>query len=231
MSRRPVPSLPLHPRNFLSLPRLTLLLLLWLCSGFSLGTSTLLGPVQWMTSVAQSRGFSPAAESALVVLVIVALGVVSLALALLLGAVVLRRSALLVRLGAVLVPVKMAFAACWLWLSPELLQLQMAPESTMTVESPWGSASDREGASVLDVRFVFGPDPTAKRLRELEAEGFVAVISLLHPTAVPFETKLLADERRHASEAGIELIHLPMIPWVSSNADSLDALQPDSSSS
>lgn len=73
--------------------------------------------------------------------------------------------------------------------------------------------------------FTFGPFPDAARLAELHAQGYTAVISLLHPAVVPFETQLIAREKNEAAAAGIELIHLPMLPWVSENTESLGKLR------
>ena len=51
------------------------------------------------------------------------------------------------------------------------------------------------------------------------------MVSLLHPAIVPFEPKLLADERRGAKLAGLEFIHIPMLPWVGQNQDSVERIK------
>lgn len=74
----------------------------------------------------------------------------------------------------------------------------------------------------MGTRFTFGPYPDLEKLTSLKNEGYTAVVSLLHPAVVPFETQLIGEERKAAAEAGIELIHLPMLPWVSGNEQAIE---------
>ncbi|GAB4332396.1 MAG: hypothetical protein Kow0037_09870 [Calditrichia bacterium] len=59
----------------------------------------------------------------------------------------------------------------------------------------------------------------------MKGEGYKAVISLLHPAVVPFEPKLLAEERENLKKVNLPLIHLPMLPWVSDNEAALDSIR------
>lgn len=67
--------------------------------------------------------------------------------------------------------------------------------------------------------------PAEAKLRDLKGAGYTAVITLLHPAVIPFEPRLLATETEAAERAGIPLIHLPMLPWVSDNAEALLAVR------
>lgn len=73
--------------------------------------------------------------------------------------------------------------------------------------------------------FTFGPYPDETKLRELRAHGYTAVISLLHPAVVPFEPQLIEREKVAAAEAGIQLVHAPMLPWISDNRASVERLR------
>ena len=67
--------------------------------------------------------------------------------------------------------------------------------------------------------------PELERLEKLKADGFTAVVSLLHPAVVPFEPTLLSRERALVAEFGLEFIHAPMLPWVGNNAETLALLR------
>ena len=73
-------------------------------------------------------------------------------------------------------------------------------------------------------RLVFGPYPDAERLAELEDEGYDGVIALLSPK-VPFERVLLDQEEDNGEEAGIRVYSRPMLPWITGNEASLEAIK------
>jgi phytol kinase len=180
---------------------------LWLLVGFSLGTSTLLGPVRLVASLCSRAGLGPAAENAAVDLVIILLIIVTGAIAWTAGGMVLESSRLEVRLGVPALAILAAAGALWLWMSPARLRLDMGEET---------------GAGL---HFTFGPYPDEWRMRRLKAQGYTAVVTLLHPAVIPFEPKLLADEKKAAARAGIDLVEVPMLPWVSQNTGSLDRIR------
>jgi len=186
---------------------LAVILFFWLTAGFSIGTGTLLGPARWTASHARSSDWSQTGENCAIVAIIALVIGVSGLLAFRLARLVLRTQSRLVRWGW---PLALVLSAAWLlhlWLNPSLLS---------------GSAG---GVTEAGPRFTFGPYPDEKRLRELEAEGYTAVISLLHPAVVPFEPMLIADEERAARRVGIELRHVPMLPWISDNAASIEEIR------
>jgi protein tyrosine phosphatase (PTP) superfamily phosphohydrolase (DUF442 family) len=186
---------------------LTLVFFLWLTAGFSLGTLTLLGPVRWIVSHARSTGWSQHGENAAIVAVIVLLVLASGLAAFRLAQAVLTTRRRLVAWGVPLALFVCAALMLHLWLNPELLGASFGP---VTESGP---------------RFTFGPYPDENRLRELKSDGFTAVISLLHPAVVPFEPKLIADEEAAAARAGIELLRVPMLPWISDNAAAIERIR------
>ena len=187
--------------------RVLLFLFVWLMLGFSIGASTLLGPVRWVTSFSRRSGWGDGAESALVTVIIVVLVGVSAAIALALTRLILITRRQDVRLGIPALAGLATLGALWLWMNPALLHADMGEETTA------GS------------HFTFGPYPDEETLERLKSEGYTAVVPLLHPAVVPFEPKLLADERAAAARAGIEVIHIPMLPWISENSGALERIR------
>jgi len=186
---------------------LTVFLFLWVTAGFAIGTGTLLGPVRWIASYARRSGWSQAQENAAIVAVIGVLIVLSGFAAFRLAHLVVRTRSPLLRWGWPLALTLAAGFTLHLWMNPALLS---GSSGQVTEAGP---------------RFTFGPYPDEERMRELKAEGYTAVITLLHPAVVPFEPKLLADEEQAAARAGIELRRVPMLPWISENAASIEEIR------
>lgn len=179
----------------------------WALIGFAVGTLTLLGPVRWWATFCRGRGYSDGFESGGVVTLILLLIAVSLSLALWAATEWVRSPSIALKLVLPLVALGAGYYAYSFWINPASMRSNMAEEQ------------------VASVNFTFGPFPDEARLRALKKEGYTAVISLLHPAVVPFEPKLIAEEKVAAAAAGIEMIHLPMLPWVSDNKESLDELR------
>ncbi len=180
---------------------------LWLATGFCLGTSTLLGPVRWVAAYGRRAGWPEGAEDAAVTGIIGLLVAGTALLAVVLTRVARRSGERHVRIGLPVLVLLAALASVALWLDPAALGADMGRET-------------RIGTS-----FTIGPYPTLDRMKELKARGYTAIVTLLHPAVVPFEPKLLADERAAAREAGIELIEAPMLPWIADNAESLAKIE------
>jgi len=189
-------------KSELSLKNIFLFLYYWLCLGFFLGTLVLMGPVRWLAVYSRAHDWSAPREKALVFLFIGILAVVSALCARLFA---LRTSASAAK------PAKAAFAGAalglflvslWFWMNPKLM-------IDKTMEVTFSNYSGTE--------FIFGPYPEKEKLLELKKEYYTAVISLLSPAVVPFEPALMGREAAAAKEAGIELISIPMLPWVSTN--------------
>ena len=196
--------LPPDPRPLRGVP---LFLFLWLMAGFSLGTSTLLGPLRWVTGLGRRAGWAEPVENAAVVVIIALLVCVSAGVALALTGITRRTGRREVRLGVPALAALAMLGAVWLWMDPARLQADMGEES------PAGT------------RFTFGPYPDEAALARLKREGHTAVVPLLHPAVVPFEPVLLAEEIAAAARVGIEVIHLPMLPWISDNHEALERVR------
>lgn len=172
------------------------------CLGFFLGTLTLMGPVRWAANHARAAGWSYSAEKVMVLSFIALLFAVS-ALA---ARFIFRKAAAAgdrrLKLGLPAGAAALFLVSLGFWMNPKL----MIDTDAKTSEENFSGAS-----------FIFGPYPDDKRLAQIKAEGYTAIISLLSPAVVPFEPALIAEEKKAAAAAGIELIHIPMLPWVSSN--------------
>jgi phytol kinase len=182
-------------------------LFLWLLVGFSVGTSVLIGPVRWVTEAARSSQWPAAAENAVVIAIILVYVGSTAALSAVLAVVATRSPHSHVRAGLPGLAVLAAAGALWLWMNPAVM------------------GADVGEVTEVGSSFTFGPYPTAERMTALQEDGYTAVITLLHPAVVPFEPKLLADEREAARAAGIELIHAPMLPWVGNNRESIREIE------
>lgn len=187
--------------------RLVVLAGFWLFIGFALGTVLLLYPVRWWATLSRAKGWAHGIESAGVVAIILLLVVLSFALAYWAMKWFVRTDRALVRALLVLTALGAGGAAYWKWVNPATMKANMGTEQA------------------AGAHFTVGPYPDAVRLAELRQQGYTGVISLLHPAVVPFEPQLIAREKREAAAAGIKLIHLPMLPWVSDNTDSLERLR------
>jgi protein tyrosine phosphatase (PTP) superfamily phosphohydrolase (DUF442 family) len=173
--------------------------------GFFAGTLTLLGPVRWATSALRARGAGQGVEDLVVrgmILLLVA-GAALVAWKLANG---FMASAGRARWATPAVTTALACGAMLLWLNPRLVNR--------------GQAMTDSGE-----RFVFGPYPDREALVRLKRQGFTGVISLLHPAVAPFEPRLLAQERAAARAVGIQLIHAPMLPWISENEESTERIR------
>jgi protein tyrosine phosphatase (PTP) superfamily phosphohydrolase (DUF442 family) len=183
-----------------------LFLFVWLLVGFSLGTLTLLGPVRAIVKRLRAHDISSAVESGTVGIVILVFVVLSAGIAWSITT-FLRGPRSGVLRGAVVAGLLLcAVVANLFWTHPALMRSSMGAEDELA-------------------QFTFGPYPDEAKLKELKKRGFTAVVSLLHPAVVPFEPQLIAAEKKSAVVAGIDVIHLPMLPWVSDNSVSIAKLE------
>lgn len=189
-------------RSELTPKNIALFLYYWLCLGFFMGTLVLMGPVRWLAVYARAHDLGASKEKALVFILIGLLALVSALCARLFA---LKTSA------AAAKPAKAAFSGAalivflvslWFWLNPKLM-IDRAMELTFSNYS--------------GTEFIFGPYPEQEKLLELKRDYYTAVISLLSPAVVPFEPALMRREAAAARETGIELVSIPMLPWVSTN--------------
>lgn len=68
-----------------------------------------------------------------------------------------------------------------------------------------------------EAEFHFGAYPDEEKLEELKEDGYIGVISLLHSMVIPAEPILMEKEVINAKKVGIQLISVPMLPWIVEN--------------
>jgi protein tyrosine phosphatase (PTP) superfamily phosphohydrolase (DUF442 family) len=184
-------------------------LFLWLCWGFTLGTILLLGPMRWTVDYGRKQSWAEGLERTTVIGYIAVLIIVSLLLAFFSMKLLFKQSTSGVIKGiAVALPVIGIAVSVYVFLHPE-----------------WVNSEVSSKEETVSAHFGVGPYPELKKMYELQAEGYTAIISLLHPAVVPFEPSLLEKERNNAKEVGLEFIHIPLLPWISENQQSIDSLR------
>lgn len=179
---------------------------LWVLWGFSLGTFVLLGPVRKTVDYARANNWSGTQENITVFVFIAILILASFVLAYFSSKTIQSAKASNgKRTALIAVPILAAIIAVSLFLNPRLIN------------------NDEETA--IDAGFTIGPYPTKEKLKKLKSEGYTNIISLLHPAVVPFEPKLLSEEKENTEDAGIRLINIPLLPWISDNELAIDSLR------
>ena len=199
----------LFENNFFKLSVQNIILYYFICImiGFPLAIATLLVPVRWIATVFRHNhwGYENLAVKLIILFFIVITAIISLFLTKFL----LKKSGIYTKLTIIAIMVLLPSITLWLWLQPEIIC-----GTTITNNS----INSRCG------KFTFGPYPTEKEFIELKKEGYTVVISLLHPF-IPFEGKLLDDEKRIINKIGLKLIHIPMLPWISENKEALEKIK------
>lgn len=173
--------------------------------GFTFGTAVLVGPVRWVAAAFRTRGGTETWENAAVLSVIAIVVAMVVILALFLTQTVLTTPSKKVRFGIPLAVLAAGLVTNFYWQKSTLQSMRRTEERV--------------------ARFTFGPYPDEARMERLRREGYTAVVSLLHPAVLPFEPRLIARERASAAKAGLPVIELPMLPWVSRNEKSLARLR------
>jgi protein tyrosine phosphatase (PTP) superfamily phosphohydrolase (DUF442 family) len=188
--------------------RISLITLLWGLWGFSLGTFILLGPVRKTVDFARDHHWSGKQENFVVFAFIALLIVISFFFAVSSSKAILsRRSPVGKRATLIVAPILATLFSIGLFFNPDLIN-STDPQETVVSEG-----------------FTIGPYPTEEKLKQLKAEGYTTIISLLHPAVVPFEPKLLAEEELNAKNVGIKLVSIPLLPWITDNEASIEKLR------
>lgn len=177
--------------------------------GFVVGSILFWGPIRWAIEYIQEEGGSEKAESLVIKICIVVILLIAGSISFFMS----RRyweSEQSNKKLMIYIPTLFFAAIIFLWMNP-----QYTP----------GRGEKSEKISLARISFVFGPYPSENQINQLKKENFTGIISLLHPAIVPFEPKLIYDEDIAAKEAGIEVIHTPMLPWVSQNISSIETIK------
>ncbi len=186
-----------------TLRNLFIVFVVWGAVGFVLGMEILMGPVRWAVEFCRNNPAYSAWEQPLVRSLMVILVAVSLPAAIFLTGHLINTARWHVRLFIPLLLGVSLFMTLHVAMNPDKFNLP------------------RDMRDAAEERFVVGPYPDKAQLMLLKNQGFSGVISLLHPAVVPFEPVLIAEEKANAKDAGIEMIHIPMLPWISENREAI----------
>jgi protein tyrosine phosphatase (PTP) superfamily phosphohydrolase (DUF442 family) len=199
-----------HPKFFpLNIKNILVFFTIWLLVGFPFGTCTLMGPVRWITEFTRNSSLDPSIENWLIRIVILLFIASSFFVSLYLVKGFVNTFSQLKKVMIIGLPICLSVLALWLWFNPSIMQFN----STVSSES------------YDNIEFIFGPYPDEDKIIELKKQNITGIISLLHEAVVPFEPKFLSDEIEQTAKYGLKLIHLPMLPWVSSNEHSLNEIR------
>jgi len=194
----------------LSFRNIFLFLIIWILTAYPLGTLTLLFPVRWIVNLIKALQFSQSTENLVVNTIIVLLIIISLFVAALITKIIINKNSIAFSISSVVILLIITGGFTWLWMNPDLINM---------------GNNDIIKQNLGTVQFTFGPYPSESDLTELKKEGYTAVISLLHPAVIPFEPKLLADEKEESKYIGLKFINIPMLPWVSKNSTSIEKIK------
>ena len=193
-----------------SFKNILLLFLFWLMNGYVLGTVLLMGPVRWIANYSKTQNWSQTTEDIFVKIAITLLGILSFIISLFMTRSFLRLESILKRIILITIPLILSAGTVWLWMNPGLMQK---------------NSDISENIKTNGSEFVFGSFPEKEKIRLLKEKNFTAIISLMHEAVVPFEPKLMEEEKESCKNVGIELINIPMLPWISENENALNRLK------
>ena len=185
------------------------------CLGFPLGLLVLtIGPAAWMASYAQKTNMSLSLESTLGKVIILLFLIFTILIALWLTKVVgrIRNKGLRFLIFA------LPFAALVASLFIFSFKPQVMVANTQGIQ-------EAQIKGVGKVQFILGSYPDRTHLDLLKYEGYTAVISLLHEMVVPAEPVLIEEEKENAEQAGIKIIRIPMLPWISGNEEAVQKIK------
>jgi hypothetical protein len=190
----------------LSKGNIFLFLLFMFTVGFSLGTLTLTGPARWVSTFFRSSPSLMEYENLAIKVIIILLLISTAIISVWFVRIIQNSFVRFPRIVLPLITIILSSASLLYWLNPPSAGIENYLDADIFTQK--GS-------------FTFGPYPADDDLVKLKEQGYTAIIPLLHPGVVPFEPKLLADVKRYGNQVGIEIISLPMLPWVSENEDVL----------
>ncbi len=178
---------------------LGLFALIWLFLGFSLGLSTLFGPVRWIADLTIDYEIEQRLIKLLIGFYVISTALISAWLVR-----VWRRPGQRIHIKCLII----LFAFC----------SGISSFLYMVFPSYFGSVSIIETSR--SEKITFGPLPNKEQMQELKNKGYTVIIALLDPGILP-EKLILDREKVAAREVGIQLIHIPMIPWVGEKTNDL----------
>jgi protein tyrosine phosphatase (PTP) superfamily phosphohydrolase (DUF442 family) len=192
---------------------------LWLFIAFPLGLYTLLvGPSKWLAAAALhyhwSESLSNGAQKGIILLWII--------ISFIIGALITK---LFLTKKGIYRPV--LFSILFLVFGTSVYLFAFHPE----IYIKWsGSTMINESQKTIGqlgnrMEFTIGSYPDADKIALLKREGYTAIITLMSELVVPAEPKLLREEKELTEKAGIPLIHIPMLPWISGNEKAVERIR------
>jgi hypothetical protein len=178
-------------------------------TGFFLGTLTLSFPVRWIVNYSEEQGLSKTSQDLYVKLTIGLFVLATFLLAYFLTKKTIQSTGKRFAVATFTILIAGASGSLYYWMNPTKFN-----KATLSEES------EKSG----NVEFYFGSYPDEEMLEDLKNKKFTGIISLLHPAVIPFEPKLIEDEKILCKKVGIPFISAPMLPWVSDNKKSLDEI-------
>lgn len=200
----------LKKNNSFSFFYICLLLLFLFLIGFAEGSITLMFPVRWAVDYANNHSYSESQQSMLVKIIIFIFLIIAFFTTVVYTKFWISTNNKKLRYITLLSLIVLNVIALSLWLNP----------STMN-----GKAKIEKIESSSSTEFFFGPYPEQSMLADLKTQGYTHVVSLLHSAVIPFEPVLISRERKAVEIEDLELIEIPMLPWVSENEEAIKKLQ------
>lgn len=177
-----------------------------------MGTVVLIGPARWILDAIHAMHWNQRAENYTFIAVIAAFVIVSFKVTQILNRAVFNTPAKAVRYAIPIFFTVVAAATAYAWSDPGRMLAGLAGGATSSVATAKGAI------------FEFGSYPDRDKLIELKKQGITSIISLQHPSVV-IERQGIEAEDQAARELHINIIHLPMLPWVSENQGALDSMR------
>ena len=186
---------------------------------FPLGFYTLLaGPSKWVIEAALKNSWTEYNEKLVQRFVILALVVVSLLLAALLKRLFTSHKPAFIRYTIFSLVTLLFLVSVYLFsFKPDVF-------ISLSGKNPVNSTQSAMSDSGNNIEFVLGAYPDLKELKRLKGAGYTGVVSLLNELVVPAEPNLIKEEEVNVKTVGIELIRIPMLPWVSGNNESIEQI-------
>ncbi|MBA3829125.1 MAG: hypothetical protein H0X33_09335 [Taibaiella sp.] len=186
--------------------KLIVFAMLWICWGYALGTLILLGPLRQLIDFVRTKSWTYEQERIVALSTIGVLIVISFLFALLFTRIFMSSFSFVVKTLIVAIPLACTAMSIFLFLHPAYI--------------------DRNTPiTKVNYQFTIGPYPDLEKMEQLKKEGYTAIISLLHPAIIPFEPKLISEETENAQSAGIQMINIPLLPWIAENEDAIERIR------
>jgi protein tyrosine phosphatase (PTP) superfamily phosphohydrolase (DUF442 family) len=190
-------------------------LYLWLCIGFPMGLWVLLaGPSKWLAEYAHSTDMEISKENTLGKLIIIVYIIVSFLFTLILHRLIKQSKNNSVKwfVRGILTLIMLTSVYIFSY-NPQWLISYSGGITTKTIKNKEDKYDHLE--------FVYGPYPNEELIKSLKEQKYDGIISLLNEMVIPAEPALMKRENELAKKYGIKMVNMPMMPWISKNAKTM----------